>query len=303
LLQRDTSFVFYSDDSCLNLKTKRGNYRCNLDIATCDLSHSPALFEVIRHLADGTCFEESLNGVVDQLMLPVKIVSPHNKNHRVTLFTNKPHLLSGSTITTLINNFANLLIFSEIMSFRHSKSRNPERDVINAAERAGYVVKCENVKFPEGYQFLKHSPYACVDGGYAPGLNLGVILRLFGSCKGDLPGRAVVGLVERARRFNASLVASLKHAGHYLLMDKLRMLYPHGKVIETHSYLVDTCTGVVNCRFSEASICKRYNMSSHEYHELCDSFSVAGLGTMIFNTAVVKILSLDYGLLSSYLKV
>jgi hypothetical protein len=293
-----TYFAFFSDDSILTLRCSDGVYRCNLDISSCDMSHGPHLFRVVRHLLDGTLHETSLHGVVDQLMKPLTVKSTQDRRRKCTLKPNTPVLLSGSTITTFINNLASFLIYSEIISRAPPTLANAEGFIREAAERAGYIVTCDRIVEPEDAQFLKHSPTYTETGEIHPTLNLGVILRALGTCHRDLPGRKKMTPEARAYSFNSSLVTAFKHAGDHALMRVLRRKFSAGgKILATQSsYFLDELDDSPDARLDENSLLRRYRLPLEAFLELCSLIASCPFGGMIHCVASRAILAKDYGL-------
>lgn len=116
---------------------------------------------------------------------------------RVKLRSTCPVLYSGSTLTTFINNLASALICESIAL----SDINCISDIEQAALRVGYKVSIDACNRPCDLQFLKHSPAGVT---MFPLLNVGVLLRASGFCRGDLPGRG--DLEKRASRQQAMLL-------------------------------------------------------------------------------------------------
>jgi hypothetical protein len=189
----DFFFVYFSDDSCLSIRRGATIDRYNLDISSCDASHGPAVFETLQRLVPERC-EHDMKMLIDQCQLPLRVVSCANRKNVVILKPKRPMLYSGSTITTAINNIANVAIVKSIVD----RGYQGPSDIELGAKNAGYIVTgCKPLEFVEDLQFLKNSPVRDMQGNWRPLLNLGVLLRASGTCKGDLPGKG--SLYERAR--------------------------------------------------------------------------------------------------------
>lgn len=194
-------FYYFSDDSSLAIRKSDGRVmRGNLDIKQCDASHTSELFSAILDLLP-TTFRPLLSILVKQLCLPIRL--QRYKDKKVyTLFHDGPILMSGSTLTTFVNNFAQLLI-----SFVIAKAPvdTPMKDMVTLIEKSGYLCSFEDCSNDyASLQFLKHSPVMCDNGQIEPVINFGVFVRCFGCCDGDLPGRGDIGF--RAYMFNRGIV-------------------------------------------------------------------------------------------------
>jgi hypothetical protein len=191
-------FVYFSDDSVLSYRTSGGVLFHNLDISSCDSSHTPHLFQALRYIMPRSLSRDAQR-VIDQCAAPIRLRS-RTSRESVLLQPHGPKLYSGSTLTTAINNLANILIMVAISELDEITPAG----IIQAAERAGYVITGEQPleKFQD-LQFLKHSP-VWTPRGWMAAINFGVFLRASGTCRGDLPGRGP--LEERGKRFQRALV-------------------------------------------------------------------------------------------------
>jgi hypothetical protein len=196
-------FVFYSDDACFSYWHEGRVYMHNLDISSCDASHTPRLFELLVDLYPSR-LQKDIRRVVSQCAAPLRLRSRLTPG-QVILRPIGPRLYSGSTLTTPINNIANICIG---VSLGDVDVITPEC-IVPAAERAGYIVTGDApLHCYAELQFLKHSPvYECYTGRYIPVINFGVFVRASGVCKGDLPGRG--NLERRARQFQQALVQGI----------------------------------------------------------------------------------------------
>jgi hypothetical protein len=201
-------------------------------------------------------------------------------------------LYSGSTITTAINNIANIAIGVSIAECEYKG----ELDICTAAERAGYIITgCQPLEYPEDIQFLKHSPIRDIHGVYQPMLNFGVLIRASGTCKGDLPGRGP--LIDRAQTFQRSLLRSAYPKTNFRFLDIMKSVVGVGE-----TYIVDDfCYKVVDKEefppytASDDSIRLRYRLDDLDYAEICE-FASCGYSQFMHNYGISKILQLDYGL-------
>lgn len=292
-------FCYFSDDSCFAARCSDGIFRCNLDISTCDGSHTAELFEFIRQsLPLGSQLSSYLRRSMAQLLLPMRVNSPHTSEF-INLKPLEETLYSGSTLTTLVNNYANLLIHQSIsrIDFTQLTVKQAGAAILRAANDTGYVVTLADCSEDHRLlQFLKHSPTAAGE----PYLNLGVILRTLGQCKGDLPGRSVDGITARASAFNSSLMLGFRHSGDHAVKDILTeklSLPTNGPLFA--NYLLET---TYNCdrrhvTVSDDDICSRYSIDSAEWTEFLDM--LGGISSRLHQRlscrAIDKIFALDYG--------
>lgn len=192
----------HSDDSCVCIRLPGQNFIFNLDISSCDSSHSSSLFIMLRDMfADGS---DTFQLLINHCRTRLDIFSV-DMLLKTSIEMLDYCLLSGSVLTTLINSIANFMIFLSICQ----NDCNTANDVVRAASLVGYVVTIEQCFIPEDIQFLKHSPVQDVNGLYHPVLNAGVVLRALGICKGDVVGSKNTPLFERGLIHQRELVRGL----------------------------------------------------------------------------------------------
>jgi len=250
--------VYFSDDSCYACRTPSGVWRVNLDISSCDASHSERLFTKFTELHPRGHARNDIRVLVDQCRAPIKITAPspiNGKRIRVRLRSKQVRLYSGSTLTTVINGFANACIAQAI----HSANAQSVEDITTAAQAVGYIVTSEECAEFEDIQFLKSSPVQDTEGRYRPLLNFGVLLRAFGTCKGDLPGRG--DLKARGDAFQKALLRGLYPYASFPLLDKIKSRYEHAKELSLPSnHIADLafkCTDT-NATFTDDAVFRRY---------------------------------------------
>lgn len=286
-------FVYFSDDACYSVRDKSGRVRMyNLDISSCDASHGPHVFDALIDLMPNLSSREAMQVLVDQCKLPIRIVDVDRPRRRVLLRPKSPRLYSGSTITTAINNIANLLICDAITA-------NPDLTPIEAAATIGYIITLDECFVPEHLQFLKHSPIRTTTGEYHPLINLGVILRLSGVAKGDLPGRG--DLFRRARQFQHALLNGVAPGSSFSVIDNMRaatgVTEPQTHMTKfAEAQLADRVLASASLRFCDDSIYLRYELDGDEVTQLLH-FSTLPQGWVANSPALSKVLTKDYGLL------
>lgn len=295
-------FAFFSDDSCVSIRCADGVFMANVDISSCDASHTRCVFDLLRHVCkDDTRLFRYVDGAIKQCEMPLHLRSGIDGT-KVGLKPNAPTLYSGSTLTTLINNFANLAIAFAIHSRLYDGITKAECSelVRFAAETAGYIVTVVVCDTYHKLQFLKHSPCRTVCGKLVPVLNLGVLLRSQGCCWGDVPTyRKTHGLLtfeQRCHLWNVSLVQCYKNCASHDLLSTLRRLYHSSKDIVSYhdhwnlNHLVDDFSNYV---IPSHEIAQRYNVTTSDIMELS---CCTKAGAMINTIASRAILQMDYGL-------
>jgi hypothetical protein len=303
-------FVYFSDDSCLSMRMPDGSVmRGDIDISSCDGSHGRSVFEALTNLVTGNA-HTTLKGLVKQCEAPIRVYDVDTTGNRyVQLRPHGPRLYSGSTLTTAINNLANVMI---AVSIAEATITCPG-DIQTAANAAGYIVTIEIAEIFEKLSFLKHSPVRDIHGEWQPVLNLGVLLRMSGVCKFDLPGRG--DLTARATAFQRALLQGAYPRSSFTLVDNMKRAVS-GKdekldaaaikaVAKMLQYKVDQSKLLSEVlpthQFASADIFRRYDLQPWEWMELEETFGQASIGTYYASPAASKILTDDYGLTCKYL--
>jgi len=284
-------YCYFSDDACYAVRTANGVVRYNMDISSCDASHRAPIFNTMKRLYP-TFHQHDVDVLIRQCELPMTIVDQNNAHNRILLKPIGPRLYSGSTLTTSINNVANL-------SIAYCIANNPFLPLAQAAQLSGYLVTAEVCEVEEDIQFLKHSPCQQIDRTYYPLLNLGVIVRTSGCCRGDLPGRGP--LKPRARGFQKALLQSLSPAARYTVINQMRANVADAVVTRP---IKDKITRDVEKienpeqtprYFRDESLFRRYRLDDTEQAEILQ-YAMLQYGETIANQALAKVLTKDYGL-------
>lgn len=288
-------FVYFSDDACFSYRRQGRVYVYNLDIKSCDASHGPSIFDALIRVAPPS-LKETITILVEQCTLPITIYDKQDRLRRVVLKPRRPRLYSGSTLTTVLNGLANTLIAKSLADNIEKLAR--PADIALQAAATGYIVTTELCSKPEDIQFLKHSPVLDEDGRLQAMLNIGVLLRASGTCRGDLPGRGDHEL--RAKRFQNALLKGMYPRVRFRLLDNLLSHTVEAddksvaRVAEKFKYkVVDEGE-----HFTVASpdCYRRYRLSAAEIEHLEQSFGHSTYQHHHVSTAADKILHKDYGL-------
>lgn len=282
--------VLFSDDACVAIRVNGVVKRFNMDISSCDASHGVELFRSFIYLFPEHC-QEDARTLVRQCQENVTIKSRELKGCLLELKTLTPSLFSGSTITTILNNFANMNIALSIMLHHCTNTE----EIIAAAGEVGYVVTLEDCNNWHKLQFLKHSPVLDTTGQIRSLLNLGVFLRFSGVCKGDLPGRG--DIIQRAKIFQAALVRGCYTNISFPFLEIFRRNFPFAQRLkEVDSALEYKVVAEETFSLSTEEAFARYDLLDYEVAELHELSARADIGSRILCDASTKILSADYGL-------
>lgn len=299
---QDFYFPYFSDDSCVSIKCVDGTFLANVDISSCDASHTEVIFNALRNMCKGDRrLLIAINRAIAQCQTDLILRSVCNPKHKVEFSVSTPKLFTGSVLTTLINNIANCFIAASI---RYSlsgvdratlKKSECEGLVMRAAERSGYIVTCAVCETMQQLQFLKHSPCWSDSGRLVPVLNLGVIGRTIGSCWGDLPvfEKVSADINSRIEEYNRRQTSCYKRGARHSILNALVTRYSPCELIGESS--VNDIAGDQSNEFvSDEQLALRYGRPASEFAELAELYS---LGNFTIKTpASMAVMKLDYGL-------
>jgi hypothetical protein len=289
-------FVYFSDDSCVSIRTSSGVKRFNVDISSCDASHTTALFNAMLLLVPDVAIGD-MKALINQCRTPITIRNLEGPG-KVTLKPTGPRLYSGSTLTTAINNLANILIGISIAE----SDCQCAADITRAASKAGYIVTCDDCSDFHKLQFLKHSPVIDTMGNLRALLNIGVLLRLTGTCKGDLPGSKNTPLRTRALAFQSALLQGAYPRTSFTLIDRMKKSAgtTNAKCVRMVNTMLEhkiaTTDEDESFSVSSEEVYSRYDLTALEICELDDEFGQCTYTHHYTSTGTAKILSMDYGL-------
>lgn len=298
-------FVYFSDDACLSVRVNGEVLRYNVDISSCDASHTESLFDMYVKIHPPHHQRDAVK-LVSQCRQPLTIVDLYNKKRKITLEPKEPRLYSGVTITTIVNNLANVLI---AVSIAESDISSGE-DVISAAAKAGYIVTCENCANWHELQFLKHSPVLDTSGDLRPLLNIGVLLRLSGTAKGDYPGSKNESVRLRCDRHQSSLLRGAYPQAKFSLIENLKRTCAYAT--QKHS-TTDRATKLLTAykvvdsptypefTVDSTEVYARYGLTELEMAELDSDFGSCGFCDHYASSGTNAIYKKDYGLEAAFL--
>jgi len=241
-------------------------------------------------------------GAFLQLALPMIIHNPEDYAEAVKLIPTGMFLFSGSTLTTAVNNMANTLIFIAIMTHLNRGMTKAEAcEAIRVAARSvGYIVKVDVCDEIQQLQFLKHSPAINDDGNIEAYLNIGVWLRNFGRCKGDLPSRKGENFDSRVNKFNSEVVRSRIHAGNHAIHDAfLTKVIARDEVtakfVAKAKSMTEDIEGEQLGRVSTEQLALRYGVPTSCIDHFCALVREAGPGQLLAHPFVRVVMRMDYG--------
>lgn len=296
-LSTTATFLYFSDDASFSIpyRASDGTTRflyANADIAGCDASQGPSVFQVLPHCCP-TPLLVHMHALIEQCARPAQAGNGKRK-----IIVEPVHYFeySGSVLTTLLNNIATSCIGYQL--YRRFPLLDQEAARAEAERRlkqCGWSVTVEWCETLEEIQFLKCSPFRAVSGELVAVLNLGVILRSLGQKSYDLPGHGP--LTDRGHAFNCSLVAGLVHSGNTSLYRLLRTKFlPIGCTPAYNSEIVRALSNGVSTAIADYSICRRYKITLGEYEHMLNLLDISGSGDVITCAASRAIMLKDYGL-------
>jgi hypothetical protein len=290
-------FEYFSDDSCFSARCRDGVARFNVDYASCDSSHYAPVFSQLRHITSGLgFFSEQLHAALDQLAANISVRDTEGKRV-ATVETNQALLFSGSTLTTLINNFSQIMLAVKLTAIDWQQLTVLEAKSVlrDCARRVGYTVTI--VDASDDFcklQFLKHSPD--VDG--SPYVNPGVFLRTLGWSKRDIPkirGKRT-SYTARANSFEGAKIESFKYSGQTSLFQIMAAKHTtSGLHYDPESYFrLDSSNSRVY-QISDESLIRRYGITHLQINTLKQLLHSSSIGTLIRCEASDIIFNVDYG--------
>lgn len=302
-------FIYFSDDMMCKIHRNGKPEYYNLDISSCDKSNTRSVFNRLSWFYAGSDWQVLMDRAIAQCSSSILIRNPHREDQWITANTCEPTEFSGTILTTVLNNIAASAICLSINYHLKRPSALPTSDLISkAAFAVGYLVTGEACEGPENLQFLKMSFWEDDTGALHSFLNLGAILRSFGSCWMDYPfNRRKKESLHGAIRFrNWSVLQGYKHCGDTCVTRALKAS-PGTQKPSTGKYVNITKLTAVDFQYKQwyslvarvsvpdSALHRRYGIDPLELEELCRLISVSDVGSIIHCAAVYRILAVDYG--------
>lgn len=304
-------FAYFSDDCSFSIGAKDGVFVANGDISQCDGSHYDVIFDSLYNvLTDNKeqVFSEALRHAFAVLGQPLVFKNKRNRREKVKYEFTSKRLYSGSVLTTIVNNWANFLIYLAVVRrcpdfSQITKSECGELYRL-AAEDVGYIVKCKECVQAEDLQFLKHSPALTQDGHYVPIVNIGTFFRGFGATYGDLShvyGSAKIPLEERIRSYLSDVVVSRRNWGNHDINDCFQKYAKRSSLINPLLQKVADMksTGRAGDRIDLSALAVRYREYPGDIvqalEELIHHVRTSDVGSFINLPVVSYMYNIDYG--------
>lgn len=305
--------VYFSDDAAISIQTPTGPIWFEMDISKCDLSHTDAHIDQVAELVP-TRFKNDTIRALSQLGCPFEVRDCTNlrsdktdQRRRVKFRGTGKVLHSGHTATTVLNNLAIVLIGTSLSRFNIPfEPSNAHNTIVDAALRVGYLVTVDHRRDFRSLTFLKHYP-VLVSGEWVPLLCLGVFLRSFRQCHGDLPGRVngrKATFHERALAFDAALIRSMYPAHTHELIERLRE-YSGAPSLEAEqkiqresrfsAWYSGTSSQPPTVVDNEQTYA-RYGLTSAQCHRLIERFGGSQFEECVTGPEEQRILQIDYEL-------
>lgn len=296
-------FRYFSDDSCLAVRCTDGVFMCNMDVSACDGSNFDPVFKTLRSaMSVDPRFNSDIKKTFAQLKYRCTIRCISNPLWKVVLQPIYMTLYSGSTLTTCVNNMAEMFMFHRFAAnYKQMTKSQVESFLTLSAREAGFLVKIIPCNKPEELQFLKHSPLRSASGEYFPVMNYGVALRNFGKIVGDFPGRQSDGIINRILAYQSDVVKSFVHSGNTSFYEAFRTKFI---IDSTHdgnrsrAYLdaVEAKPVMYDDRIEDDSALARYGATPSEYEEFLHYLRTCpNHGCKISCAFIDKVMAVDYG--------
>lgn len=289
---------YFSDDAILAYMSTTGMCYFDIDVSKCDSSHTEAsLYFVLEMLEVHDSTSDDLRALREMLHLPYVICSPNDRSINIKLRPNMATMPSGIPTTVINNNIFHVraaLGISDRLGRRLTATQF-QALVEDVYLEIGLLIKLKRHSVFQKLQFLKHSPCFNDAGVLDAVLNLGVWMRGFGTCYGDLPGRGP--LEARAALRNSEIVRSKVHTGNHFFHDCMRAHVITARAAYMHqpTYMEKICTGEQLGYIPTEELCLRYDLGTDELEELSLLVGGAKVGEHIAHPAIDRIMLCDYG--------
>lgn len=305
-------FPYFSDDSCLSIYRNGRRRMFNVDISGCDRSHGPELFNTL--LVVFRSYPEHARALIRHCKLPLRY-RDKTRTWSVLLRPKTPKLYSGSIATTILANFASTAIGLALERELTADIDATVPELVTRVEKAcGYTITLDECFKAQDLQFLKHSPTRDTQGVFRAVQNIGVVLRLIGTCRGDLPGSG--DLAVRAINFQDNLLRGLHVRTSFPWIDAFKTIVQaqnkryvklacdcalhenfgsylqckiHGSTLGTQSRVLERHI------FDDNEVFARYNFTSNDLDEIY-ALTKGRIGESFSGVAFDKVLHKDYNL-------
>lgn len=284
--------IMFSDDGSMSVYKDGVRRYYNIDIKSCDASHTRMIFELMFTVSKIP--PSVLRALRGQIEATIRVESCDGR-YKILLACVDYYLQSGITITTVLNCFAQFVLGMAFEMYDACTKDEIER----AGVAAGYLLEVVECEIEEDIQFLKMSPTRNTEGEWTASLNLGVILKCSGTCKSDLPGRGPWD--RRAAMFQTGLMTGVLSGIDYAPLERLNpgvegLDKCHLDGLVGLLDLLHGSIGSFKMPYYRADIYRRYRLSDTEIDELESHISQFSYGMRSTCQAAAIIIEKDYGL-------
>lgn len=303
-------FGCFSDDSVIAWNLPQGIGYANVDITSCDSSNGPLIFSLV-YMMLAQLDAESAKCYLQQCHKPILCRNPQDSSQWFKILFPTCFEGSGTSLTTLLNTVASVLIFFAIVEVLMS---NPILDISSAIQQGAALVghkvtvdHCRDMNgsyVPEKIQFLKYSPIKTMDGVYVPSRNLGCIVRGLGKIFGDLtpdmvsmtPAEyRVTSAAEKFHRYISGVIMGLKNEAGHPLLAGLRSNFTHTNLSSQPTF-VEVDGNYSSQTLDLESLRRRYPIDMESLLQMHIIASELRLGSVVHSLALLETLIVDYGL-------
>lgn len=291
-------YLYFSDD----MVAKVDGTCYNLDISSCDMSNDDPVFDRLIWLVESEEHRRLLSLAADQCKLKYVIGNSNDPTEKVTAQPRRRTEFSGTQLTTLLNNIASFGISMSI----EWHGMNTGAGISESALAVGYSVTTDLCTNIEDVQFLKHHFYYDEQDKLQSCLNIGPLLRCYGSAWGDVPYSRKRGenLKDAMRARNRGILMGYKHSGLAALTENL--LRSDSAMYRTKSEKsaayqkghADASTKVIGVRprCPLDVYARRYNYPLADIIQFIDDLKKAKIGSICAHPFVTRVLAKDYGM-------
>jgi len=301
--ERSVTIDFFSDDMVV-VGNLCGRMFWEVDISMCDGSNGFGTFYIAaQRLLDLGVPREIVHGLLQQCMRPFRITNPANRSEYLLCQFLTCYLVSGTVLTTFVDNWASLMIVSAIAAAFDEGVFCPER-ILDWVREVGYIVTIEVRAEFEQLTMLKRHPCRATDGTWCAPLCLGAHLRGFGKimCQLDqsvVPNSTGQHIDVRARRFLCGVTSSWVNEPSDPVRDALRLAFPPAQdvnlPIEFRKHYDPTATRDRRS-LDVSSLCQRYNLDPMELLTFAETLQKTTIGSIVESRVLAEIYKVDYGL-------
>lgn len=300
--ERSVTVDFFSDDMIV-VSNLCGAMYWEVDISMCDGSNGFGTFYVAA--TQLMCLgvpREIVHGLLTQCLRPFRMSNPANRGEYLLCHFLTFYLVSGTVLTTFVDNWASLMIVSALAS-AFDEGVYDVGQIEEWVREVGYIVTIEVRTEFEGLTMLKRHPCRTTDGSWAAPLCLGACLRGFGkiTCQLDestVPGSAGSPIEVRAAQFLGGVTSSWVNEPVEPVKTALREAFPGGAgVVLPAELLKHRADGPADTRpLDVSSLCRRYNLDESDYLTFAHSARGLQVGSVLESRVLSSIYAYDYGL-------